>query len=695
MDGISVKLSQVMADIGVAEDMVNFRRYVYLNGIVNTFFSSTSEMKCIVAGSQREGSTTPGLMSDVDCIMQIDIKADFFPLPDQYKYRLNLYKDKALSFPQCCSVYCAIQHGKQMWPLMKRDMSKLNIGPQDNYCVSKGGRILITNGFLMAVFQSTTFKQRGPAFKVKNNDFVIAEFYKWLPFDCLVLFTRPKPGHWPKQTFFTKARKCGVFLILPGNISHAFAYDSNRQTGTMNVKYPSEYVSLQWRVSTTQMERLLMLDLNIQQLKTYIITKMIRKQFLQPVVDDMLNTFHMKTAFLFTVEHFPEELWRDDNLVQCVVFCLKTLRRFLKRRYCPHYTNARVNLFANKLQARDCQALIEKITHMINSKLICIYDLHIDDVGARLAIHPDTSAKLASRIDNRSTIVTELTRRFLLKPFNIISFMCMSGKKHFEHVLKWLHICLRRYKRGEYRSVLNLFVHQVQNTIASMEASSSIANGRHVSKGILDKYQSSLRSGNVANYLKYASMFACTKQFNRAESLLAKVESIITPDMALASTTQFIKIRIEDAFCPPIAFLQCMSKLLFDVYFTRHEANCVSMHLQYEMYATSSDGDTHNRSLDTDDLDMANAIVSPVPFLYYLQYLSARQRNEQKVAKSKLEKYCTQCVYGVTERTVPSTFNMFGHILELEGQLHYAWIAYIASIQVKPQCSAAYWHLFD
>ncbi|KAH3829780.1 hypothetical protein DPMN_103008 [Dreissena polymorpha] len=110
---------------------------------------------------------------------------------------------------------------------------------------------------------------------------------------------------------------------------------------------------------------------------------MIRKELLGQLVDNRLSTFHMKTALLFTIKRFPENIWRHDNLVQCVVLCLNTLRRFLKRRYCPHYTIASVNLFDNKLEVFEMDWLGTTISTMIKSKVGCVFALQIDKFGQR------------------------------------------------------------------------------------------------------------------------------------------------------------------------------------------------------------------------------------------------------------------------------------------------------------------------
>ncbi|KAH3847169.1 hypothetical protein DPMN_089486 [Dreissena polymorpha] len=111
---------------------------------------------------------------------------------------------------------------------------------------------------------------------------------------------------------------------------------------------------------------------------------MIRKEFLHPLVDERLSAFHMKTALLFTVEQFPEDIWRDDNLVQCVIYCLNTLKRFLKTGYCPHSSIDSVNLFAGKPNVNVVNIVKHKVTDMINSGLSCLLTLNMDYVGKRL-----------------------------------------------------------------------------------------------------------------------------------------------------------------------------------------------------------------------------------------------------------------------------------------------------------------------
>ncbi|KAH3874932.1 hypothetical protein DPMN_038189 [Dreissena polymorpha] len=148
-------------------------------------------------------------------------------------------------------------------------------------------------------------------------------------------------------------------------------------------------------------------------------------------------------------------------------------------------------------------------------------------------------------------------------------------------------------------------------------------------------------------------MFVCTNQLNRAESLLADIEKIKTPDMIPISSNECIRICIEDDFSPQNIFEQCVSKILLNVYFSRQEVNCIPIHLQREMYASSSGDDKREckqaRSPDTKHLEKEFVMVAIEPFLYYLQYRSATESHKQKVAIRQLLQYCKQC-FCVSER---------------------------------------------
>ncbi|KAH3838090.1 hypothetical protein DPMN_111496 [Dreissena polymorpha] len=213
---------------------------------------------------------------------------------------------------KCCSQCCFLQH--ILDPETENEIASAvdffdNAG---HICVDGQYRIIVLNKDLVNLFakglidEPENSEQHGPTLSVSDNteEFTIALYCPSLPENCEVLFTRPKPGHWPKQHTINKAKHCGMFLVHPGNMDSTY----DRFKSIFTIKLAPEYSVLQWQMSTNTIERLLMYDLTIIQMRAYILTKMIRKELLGPLVDNRLSTFHMKTALLFTIEQFPENI---------------------------------------------------------------------------------------------------------------------------------------------------------------------------------------------------------------------------------------------------------------------------------------------------------------------------------------------------------------------------------------------------
>ncbi|KAH3859168.1 hypothetical protein DPMN_101884 [Dreissena polymorpha] len=124
-------------------------------------------------------------------------------------------------------------------------------------------------------------EQYGPTVTTENGSDIIYSIYcPSLHDDCLTWMARPRPGHWPKQETLEKSKQCGMFLVHPGMIGHYFSHDSVRGVGYMDKRYADDYASAQWKMSTNKTEQLLVFDLNLVQMKTLILLKLARKEFL-------------------------------------------------------------------------------------------------------------------------------------------------------------------------------------------------------------------------------------------------------------------------------------------------------------------------------------------------------------------------------------------------------------------------------
>ncbi|XP_052217870.1 uncharacterized protein LOC127835461 [Dreissena polymorpha] len=387
---MSLLISSVMDDIGVNEEVIVLRRNVHsfrekvISVIYETLMYPKSEWTIYSVGSQVEGSTTDGMCSDIDqlqvhnnknvCLTEADYKEN--------KKNVLVVKDERCS-PQCCLLQLLIKiRDNAPRPASWKNSEDVGAAKEQfrdtEYAEYVTGQMLMSNLIeRLNIIEKLKIRTRevsysGPAINLGlKHDFVYAITCPNIPNCCKVIFDRPRPGHWPKQETLKKLKELCIFLVPngPPSLGNPCLFHRDQRCGLMTVKGQPNSLrgSLLWRYTTNLSEKCLMFDLNIVQMKAYVVTKMIRKECFAPIIGDSLSTFHLKTALLFTVELFPPVIWTEPCLLVCVMKCLLTLKRFLNRRYCPHYTISGVNLFSEKLSTHEYKKMpVKLISHSMN-----------------------------------------------------------------------------------------------------------------------------------------------------------------------------------------------------------------------------------------------------------------------------------------------------------------------------------------
>ncbi|KAH3859177.1 hypothetical protein DPMN_101893 [Dreissena polymorpha] len=292
IEEFSLKVSEVMDDIGVTEELINFRMYMNdLNEKIEGMIMKDSLH--YIVGSQSEGSTTLGMDSDSDALTCGTKMIAILDLSKRYSLTDTILVVKnPVSFPQSCS----LQH-----------VGTFSVSPfiysqcEEQFLYYQNGRKMLSNKFLpkdmvkeLLIKKGKTCEQNGPAVTAYNRDIVLSIYCPSLHDDCLTWMIRPRPGHWPKQQTLENAKQCGMFLVHRGKIGNYFSHDSVRGVGYMDKQFADEYASAQWRMSTNKIEQMLVFDLNLVQMKTLILLKMVRKEF-------------FKTALRGPIEHLSHE----------------------------------------------------------------------------------------------------------------------------------------------------------------------------------------------------------------------------------------------------------------------------------------------------------------------------------------------------------------------------------------------------
>ncbi|KAH3784246.1 hypothetical protein DPMN_162199 [Dreissena polymorpha] len=445
------------------------------------------------------------------------------------------------------------------------------------------------------------------------------------------IFRRPKPGHWPTPVLLKQLKDSGVFLVSTAHVENTTNWDPRQRLGTLTVRTFDNSHELYWRLSTNLIERLLMFDLSMTQMKVYVIMKIIRKEFCKPLVGERLSTFHLKTTLMYSVEMSPPHIWKDENLIQCLKFCFTTLRRWLKVRYCPHYTTDKVNLFDGKLRLNEFPVLIELFTDMIRDDLSCLHNVKMDDLGNRISsISADSTNGLP--FEELDIVVSS-------EMFNYL-FCFSCGSFYFADLLAAVETSkvindhsrylkkfetINKTSTGHIRSAVSIVLPFHYSIQASMKASLCIGENQTLPQEIFILCEKSLMSDVTSSRLKLASIYFSVWRFKETAAVLKQVGALICNKVIPFSPFFTFKNHKFDSelLGRRKEFLLMLQKVVaLCTIFSRHEINCVPRQLVAEFYRTVTVEDAGCRLPSNYWMDLA--VVDSLLYMYYLQYLTYR-----------------------------------------------------------------------
>ncbi|XP_052776939.1 uncharacterized protein LOC128214486 [Mya arenaria] len=691
---MSLRLSKVLGNIGVNRKMVIVRRKTRLiMEKLETVYNNSCRgytVQINYFGSQSEGTTTLGMESDIDKFCNDTETPVLLELSDWQPGRIwsLLVLKNENSPPQ----HCNLQMLRPDRPLPVTLDNLIPVEMKNDIEVDIDGRLLLKNtrlDELTRAYGKNEYIIKGPSRSVvKGYDIVYALSCTRRPDECVYLFRRPRPGHWPRPAILEKARKTQTYFVQQG--------------------YSESYhKQLEWRITTPSIDRLLMFDLNMIKLKVYTFLKVLRITYFKPMFGDRLSTFHFKTAFFFTVETYPPVIWKKNNLLQCVIYCLTTFERWCRIHYCPHYTISGVNLFVGKLNKFELPSISEMLSDMIENINNYVADIKMDRLGERMLRLTGTKlpiVNLSTRLENKLNILQDCLTQLLIK-FHHLSTMLGGGSKEESAMQLMINYCslvdahhafIQDTTEKEFaKDVFSMLIKSSNVVLASLQASVCKKSHQDITEEIIDQYQASMDVSSGG--LKFASMLYCNGRYEKAAAVLKHIEELMHPDVWHFSlskgrmTFRPSRIFLMKALDLPLSTVVNTSVAL-SVTFCRQELYCLPKHLIYEMYRTFTHTDFQQRTFDENYMDGAS--IESVPFLYFLQYLTyrqLRQDDKKRASVSKLADYLDdeRNWHGYLE----TAYNTLGHCYELENRLDLAWQCYSRSLSVFPFNNAASWHM--
>ena len=144
---------------------------------------------------------------------------------------------------------------------------------------------------------------------------------------------RPRRYGWPTLTDITQITDFGCHLVAVG-------YP------------PSSSKEMEWRISFSIAERILVWSFNHVQIQCYAVMKIILKEFIKVRCSPpnyVLCSYFIKTFLFWKFEVTESTFWRAENFRACISFLLVEFTKCIRDRELPHYFFPSFNLLSVKL----------------------------------------------------------------------------------------------------------------------------------------------------------------------------------------------------------------------------------------------------------------------------------------------------------------------------------------------------------
>ena len=325
----SVLLSHLLDDIIGTQEAVEIRKD--LCKLIDIVESAACGYNKYFTGSKAEGLDLSG--SDIDYMRDIDVTHEMQIIEQgqavPQSRRLNLFE-------------MVTDNVKPAFAMLR------NIPPVLHNNIIDSLQYVDGSYFLSSYLMLLTFKRdcphknvriQGPSLEHSSNtDKVISIHCDFWPRIASEWVHRTRLHHWPDINVMNKIVDFGFHLVPIG--------------------YPrSPRSMMEWRISFSVAERLLVWSFNHTQIQMYAILKLILKEFIKEkcsAVNNVLCSYFIKTFLFWKYEETEKCFWRIENFRNCLRYLLEEFRNVLQCGILRHYFIRSFNLLEVKL-TRDAQ----------------------------------------------------------------------------------------------------------------------------------------------------------------------------------------------------------------------------------------------------------------------------------------------------------------------------------------------------
>ncbi|KAK3592631.1 hypothetical protein CHS0354_034705 [Potamilus streckersoni] len=649
--GVSLRLSRVLDTVGLREDI----RWQKINMWIQTQkMTSVTLDGQLLLGSQAETSTTPGLQSDIDTII---------PLPVTVIQNLESWVPEVpsllvVSDENTPAGYVKLQYVKLYLPQpiysTNSDMEEI-----DRY----GRSVFFCND--SDLFRLThAHEYHGPAntsiFSTSVSvDLVYALRLLTWPYQASEWLTRNRRYNWPPQETIDLIQQTGALLVPVGHKR-------------------SQEKHMEWRLSISFGEKLLVWQFNSTQYKCYILLKIIKKSFVKPIVGkDVLSSYHCKTCMFYLIESTPTDMWKPDNLLFCLELCLRLLYNWTEAATCPNYFIPEENMFQCKVYGHVQGRLLCVLRNLLSQEGRYLARISCDNIGEKI-VRTCQSPLMELEIENLNVgTILFVSVFYQLSILNCV--ICLP--RTLDRLLSSHMIGL------EIKTVLWKFYY---SNIGSKLASKSLSREFPDQQG-LDMAQELLLWGSSSDVasgkLKLAAFYLVLDNLDVAEDVLNEIHANYTYKTLCLSclSKQDLQDRLNENLTISQIIRHCTA---FPVVYGQSEIKCFPKALIPEVFRT-----TESKTYSEDyQYTKSLARVDPKVYLYFLEFICHYRQNRTSHKNVAL----VNMIYVIKRDFLnheDTALNLLAYCLREEGKLMNAYNILCKSMKQTEEDNAAKWQI--
>ena len=703
---LSLKVYQVLEDIGVNTEMRQLRMDASITSEIlgNTFCQPF--LTKYIFGSSYEGTTTRGMNSDVDTVIVLnDLPVVTDPADHPVGNCLLLVQDQTTP-----PGYCKLQLVHNGIPLYGNNTGIINDISPDlkrflTFCLDKNNRLVCSFTPAPDLVQQH-HRRQGPALTRDGSENIVAadvvialQCSSW-PACGTEWLHRNRPSKWPTNEMIDKCKRLGCIFVGVGPPN-------------------SDEEHLMWRISYSHQERMFVTDFNSVQLKCYVLLKIIKKEKIAFHIPQSLTSYHLKTCMLFLKEATPVSFWRPDNLLGCVTISLKVLLQLTEKGTCPNYFIPAENMFDRHVHGETKLRLHQILQHLLDSDCNFLADIKTDNIGNHLQVNCASSVTAVAKLEYQLHVKTyqqqtklELQTNQVCSQFlNSRHFIDKTIHKNVETSLESLQRQLLKLKTNridtghtqeQTKRVLQSVSPYIELSLMSILIAAKIKQGKQSEEiwPLLasDKWNElCAQSDSFSSKLKQASLMYSLGFYHSSLDILS----------TLAGLTRFTLCRcyldrpvnpLNNGLLQSVPGHSCTSVedlkkkyIIPCVYYLPLEKSVTPTALCYEMIRTVG----QERVISVTDIIFSDwAFVDGHFLLHFLLYLNHSKLNMDTHASGDIDNLeMLLNTRGISHKE--TCLNLLGWMYKEQGDIVRAMGCFRMSLEVKPFCNAAFWHIKD